>query len=117
RGAEVVLEALLASLIARRPPAELGLIVIGRPHSLPDELLGVAHVLEPRIDPHDEAAALTLIQLIRREMDDRMSNVRADQPDIVVVVPELTDLSAEHCATLSAVMLHGPRYGVRVLAA
>jgi hypothetical protein len=35
----------------------------------------------------------------------------------VVVVPELTDLSAEHCATLSAVMLHGPRYGVRVLAA
>jgi hypothetical protein len=117
RGAEVVLEALLASLIARRSPAELGLIVIGRSHSLPDELLGVPHMLEPRVDPHDEAAALTLIQLVRREMDDRLSNVRADQPDIVVVVPELTDLSAEHCATLNAVMLHGPRYGVRVLAA
>src|ERR1051326_3926469 len=63
RGAEVVLEALLASLIARRSPAELGLIVIGRPHSLPDELLGVAHMLEPRVEPHDEAAALALIHI------------------------------------------------------
>ena len=117
RGAEVVLEALLASLIARRPPAELGLVVIGRPHSLPDELLGIPHLLEPPVDPNDEAAAMALIQLVRREMHDRMSTGRTDQPDIVVVVPELTDLSAEHRAQLSAVMLHGPRYGVRVLAA
>jgi nucleoid-associated protein YgaU len=40
-GAEAVLEALVASLLARRSPAELGLIVLGRPHSVSDDLLHV----------------------------------------------------------------------------
>jgi hypothetical protein len=114
-GADAVLEALLPSLVARRSPAELGLIVIGRPHSLPDELLGVAHVLERPVDPHDVGAALEVIQLVRHELDCRMANGQTEQPDIVLVVPELADLSAEHQVALGAVMLHGPRYRVRPL--
>jgi hypothetical protein len=116
-GADAVLAALLASLVARRSPADLGLIVIGRPHSLPDEFLGVSHVPEPQVDPHDEGAALDIIQRVRRELDDRMAHCQPEQPDIVLVVPELADLSAEHHAALGAVMLHGPRHHIRLLAA
>ena len=116
-GADAVLEALLASLVARRSPAGLGLIVIGRPHSLPDELLGVSHVLEPPVDPHDESATLEVIHRLRHELDYRMANCPVEQPDIVLVVPELADLSAEHHAALGAIMLHGPRQGIRLLAA
>jgi hypothetical protein len=116
-GADAVLEAMLASLVARRSPADLGLIVVGRPHSLPDELLGVSHVLEPPVDPHDECATLEVIQLLRQELDYRMANCQAEQPDIVLAVPELGDLSAEHHAALGPIMLHGPHYRIRLLAA
>jgi nucleoid-associated protein YgaU len=116
-GADAVLTALLASLVAHRSPADLGLIVIGRPHALPDEFLGVSHLLEPQVDPHDEVAALDSIQRVRRELDDRMARCQPEQPDIVLIIPELADLSAEHHAALGAVMLHGPRHHIRLLAA
>src|SRR3954453_3577138 len=116
-GADAVLEAMLASLVSRRSPSQLGLIVIGGPHCLPAELLGVPHVIEGRVDPHDEAALPRIIRLVRQELDERMAGWRGDEPDIVLVAPELTDIGTEHADGLGAVMLHGPKYNMRVLAA
>ena len=74
-------------------------------------------MLEPPVDPHDEGATLEVIQLVRQELDYRMANCQAERPDIVLVVAELGDLSAEHHAALGPIMLHGPHHRVRLLAA
>lgn len=116
-GAEAVLEALVASLLARRSPAELGLIVVGRPHSMSDDLVQVLHVVEQPVDPHDEPAAQRIIRLLHDELERRMATSQSRQPDLVLVVPELGDLSPDQWAALGAVMLHGPHTRIRVLAA
>jgi len=116
-GGEAVLSALVASLVAQRSPAELGLIVLGSPRSIADELLGVTHLLESAVDPHNEQAALEALATVRNELDQRIASCRTDAPDVVLVVPELGELSAEHHAALGPIMLHGPRHRVRVVAA
>jgi hypothetical protein len=116
-GGEAVLNALVASLVAQRSPAQLGLIVFGRPRSIADELLGVTHLLEAPLDPHYEQAALEALAKVRVELDERIANCRIDAPDIVLVVPELGELSPEHYAALGPIMLHGPRHHLRIIAA
>jgi len=116
-GAEAVLEALVASLLARRSPAELGLIVLGRPHSVSDDLLHVLHVLEQPVDPDDEPAAQRIIRRLGDELERRLATRQTRCPNVVVVVPELGGLSPEQVSALGAVMLHGPRNGIRLLAA
>jgi len=117
QGAEAVLGALLASLVSRRFPSQLGLMIFDSAGALPDELLGVLHVLEPPVDPYDEQAAIEALMLVRAELDDRMATGDTHRPDIVVVLTELGQMSAEHLAALGPIMLHGPRYRVRVIAA
>ena len=116
QGADSVLGALLASLVAQRSPAELGLVVVGSPRALPEDLLGLPHVAEPLADPLDEHGALNALTFIREELERRITSGQMDGPDLVLVVPELHQLSADHTAALGPVMLHGPRYRVRVLA-
>ena len=40
-GPEAILGGLIASLVARRAPSQLGFVVLGGPRCLPDELLGL----------------------------------------------------------------------------
>jgi len=117
QGADAVLGALAASLVAARSPAELGLIVLASPHALPEELLRMPHLIERPIDPQDEQAVLGAITLARKGLEQRIASGRAESPDLVLVMAELGRLSAEHVVALGPIMLHGPRYGVRVLAA
>jgi len=117
QGAEAVLSALVASLVARRSPAQLGLVVFDSARGLPDELLGLPHVLEAPVDPHDEQAALEVLRLVGEELEERIASDETSRPDVVVVLTELGQMSAEHLAALGPIMLHGPRYRVRVIAA
>jgi DNA-binding SARP family transcriptional activator len=117
QSAEAVLSGLIASLVARRTPSELGFVVLGGPRCLPKELLGVPHRLEPVVDPQNEEAALQLLKRVRDELDARVASGATDAPDLVFVVPELAQLSSEQAAALGPVMLHGPLHGVRLLAA
>ena len=43
--------------------------------------------------------------------------VDVDGPDLVLAIAELGQMGPEHIRALGPVMLHGPRHGVRVLAA
>jgi hypothetical protein len=117
QGAEAVLAGLLAGLVGKRSPSELGLLVIGSPRSLPNELLDLPHLIDQLIDPHDESGCLDVLRSLRLELERRTSGGRADGPDIVIVLTELGELSTEHIAVLGAIMVHGPRYRIRVLAA
>jgi LysM domain-containing protein len=117
QGAEPVLVGLLAGLVAKKSPAALGFLVIGSARSLPDEVLELPHVLDGLVDPHDEHRTLQALKSVRLELEQRMSAKQGDVPDLVVVINELGQLSAEHVEVLGSVMVQGPRYGVRVLAA
>ncbi len=117
QGADAVLGALLASLVAQRSPAQLGLTVLASPRALPEDLLGLPHLLEAPVDPHDEQSALETLTFVREELEERMGSGQTDRPDLVLVLPELGELSTEHMAALGPIMLHGPRHRVRVVAA
>jgi hypothetical protein len=84
---------------------------------LPEELLGLPHRLEPVVDPQDEDRALELLNRVRQEVERRVATSATDAPELVVLVPELTQLSPEHQVALGPVMLYGPLHRVRVLAA
>jgi len=116
QGADSVLGALLASLVAQRSPAQLGLVVVGSPRALPEDLLGLPHLVEPLVDPLDEHSALKTLMFIREELERRITGGQTDGPDLVLVLPELGQLTADHFAALGPVMLHGPQYRMRVLA-
>ena len=116
-GGEAVLGALVASMVAQRSPAELGLMILGGPRALPAELQGVTHLLEAPADPHDEKAALEAISRLGEELARRVARGDRVPPDVVLVVPELGDLNAEHYAALGPILMHGPRNRIRVIAA
>jgi hypothetical protein len=100
QSAEAILGGLLTSLVARRSPPQLGFVVLGDPRCLPDELLGMPHRLEPVVDPQDQEGALKLLNRVRQELEERVATGATDGPDLVVVVPELVQLSAEHQVAL-----------------
>jgi hypothetical protein len=116
QSAEAILGGLLTSLVARRSPAQLGFVVLGGIRCLPEELLGLPHRLEPVADPQDEDSALRLLNRVRQVLEERVATGATDAPDLVVVIPELAQLSAEHQLALGPVMLHGPLHRVRVVA-
>lgn len=116
QSAEAILSGLLTSLVARRSPSQLGFVVLGGPRCLPEELLGLPHRLEPVVDAQDEDSALQLLNRVRQELEERVATGATDAPDLVVVIPELAHLSAEHQVALGLVMLHGPQHRVRVVA-
>jgi len=117
QGAEAVLGGLLVGLVAKRAPAQLGLLILGSPRSLPEELLDLPHLVDVPVDPHDEQAALNALALVREELEKRIAGDQTEGPEVVVVLTELGQLNTEHMAALGPIMLHGPRYRFRVIAA
>jgi nucleoid-associated protein YgaU len=117
QGAGTALVAVLASLVARSTPAELGLYVIGQPSSLARELKALPHVLGPIADPREPDTVRAVIDRVRLELERRQAGHLADEPELAVVVRELSDLDAEALTGLGPVLLDGPRSGIRLLAA
>jgi hypothetical protein len=115
---EVPLSALVASLASTRRPEDVGLILIARLHSVPAEIGRFPHILLDPVDATDADAVKQTLLSVRQELTRRAStNESEDIPDLVVVVRELAELEPEAVELLGAILVEGPRHGVRVVAA
>jgi DNA-binding SARP family transcriptional activator len=117
QGADVPLVALVAALASLRAPEDLGLVIVARPHTLPDEIGELPHGLMELVDPGDPEAVLRALEGTRLEVDRRRQSGSADDADVVVVLRELGDLEPEALAVCAAIAATGPQYGVRLVAA
>jgi len=117
QGAETVVTALVTSLVSVRVPEDLGLVVIARPHTLPNEIGVFPHGLFEVIDPGDPASVQNALESVRDELDRRRRDRNNGDADLVVVVRELADLESHAVNALSAIAADGPDYGVRLLVA
>jgi nucleoid-associated protein YgaU len=117
QGAGTALVAILASLVARSTPAELGLYMIGQPSSLARELQALPHLLRPIADSREPETVQAVIDGVRLELERREAERLPDEPELVLVVREIGDLDAEALTSLGPVLLDGPRSGIRLLAA
>lgn len=117
QGAETVLTALVTSLVSVRVPEDLGLVVIARPHTLPNEIGVFPHGLFDVVDPGDPASVQNALESVRDELDRRRRDRNNGDADLVVVVRELADLESNAVSALSAIATDGPDYGVRLLVA
>ena len=114
-GADTILTSLVATLTARRSPEQLRLWLIAAPRALPAPIFDVPHLVEV-VDPGDDAAVAELVDRLRAEIDARSG--QRPQPDLVVVMPELTSLG-EQTARFALLAAHGDPDdpGVRIIAA
>jgi hypothetical protein len=117
QGADIPLTALAASLASVRRPEDLGLLVLARPHMLPEELGRMPHGLVDPVDSSDAVAVRAALGSVRHELDRRIAAVGGDDQDLVVIVHELADLESEAFEELGAIAAAGPRHRVRVVAA
>jgi nucleoid-associated protein YgaU len=116
QGSETPLIALLASLASVRRPEDLGVVLLARPHTLPEEIGLLPQVLTDTIDPADSAAVNHMLDDVRRELDNRAAGEgTAEQPDLVVVVREMCDLEPSAIAQLGVLAAAGPVHNVRVI--
>ncbi|MPZ15519.1 MAG: LysM peptidoglycan-binding domain-containing protein [Chloroflexi bacterium] len=125
-GGNVVLTSLIAALAARIPPEELRLSTVARRSSLPDQMQLLPHLARDFVDPIDQERVSEVLQQVRAELLRRMrggagSGDRAwaptrEMPELVLVIGEMGVLS-DAGGTLSMIGLHGPAYGVRLVAA
>ncbi|MDQ6670906.1 MAG: hypothetical protein M3069_09185 [Chloroflexota bacterium] len=115
--ADVPLAALTAALASVRAPEDLGLVVIARPHMLPDEIGVFPHGLLDVADPGDPDAVQHALEGVKLEIDRRRQAGSAGEADLVVVVREFGDLDPDALLTAAAIAAAGPRHGVRLLAA
>ncbi|HEX9373376.1 MAG TPA: LysM peptidoglycan-binding domain-containing protein, partial [Roseiflexaceae bacterium] len=116
-GADVPLTALVAALASVWAPEDLGLVVIARPHTLPDEVCVFPHGLMDTVDPGDPEAVRLALESVKLEVDRRRETGSTADADLVVVVRELGDLESDALEVLAAITATGPDYGVRLLAA
>jgi LysM repeat protein len=115
---DIPLVALVAALASVRAPEDLGLVVVARPHTLPDEIGLLPHGLLDVVDPGEPEAVQHALEGVKLEIDRRrQARSLADAADIVVVLRELADLEAEAMASAAAIAATGPQHGVRLLAA
>jgi DNA-binding SARP family transcriptional activator len=89
--------------------------LISDPRALPAPLFDVPHIVEV-VDPGDDVAVAELVDRLRVEIEAR--SAQTPQPDLVVVVPELTGLG-EQAARFALLSAHGNTgvAGVRIIAA
>lgn len=113
-GADTILASLLATLTARRSPAQLQVWMIGSPRALPEPLLQVPHLARV-VDPTDTEAMRDTIEQLRQELDRRAAQ---DLPvaDLAIVVPEI-DSFGEHAETIALLASRAMDLGVRLLVA
>jgi len=117
QGAEIVMTALATSLVSVCVPEDLGLVVIARPHTLPNEIGLFPHGLFDVIDPGDPASVQNALESVRSELDRRRTDRNNGDAELVVIVRELADLESDAVNALSAIAADGPDYGVRLLVA
>lgn len=117
QAAETVLVGVAASLVARRPPADLALVTLASPRALPRELVEAPHQLGTVVDTADHEAVRTQIEQLRDELDRRADADNASPVDVVIVVRELTDLRREDWDLIAPLLSEGPRHRVRLLVA
>jgi len=115
QGADIPLTALVAALASVRAPEDLGLVVIARPHALPEEIGMFPHVLLDVVDPADREAVQRVLDDMKLEIDRRRQ--AGSSGDLVVVIRELGDLEPEAMAVAATIAATGPDYGVRLAAA
>jgi len=117
QGAEIVMTALATSLVSVCVPEDLGLVVIARPHTLPNEIGLFPHGLFDVVDPGDPASVQNALESVRDELDRRRGDRNNSDADLVVIVRELADLESNAVNALSTIAAEGPDYGVRLLVA
>jgi hypothetical protein len=118
QGADVPLVALIASLCSKREPKDLGLVIVARPHTLPDEVGVLPHGLLDVMDPADPVAVQRALESVKVELDRRrQTNEDAGDADLVVVVRELCELEPEAQRLLGEIAAAGPRHRCQLVAA
>src|ERR1051325_5993774 len=117
QAAETVLIGLIASLAARRPPAELALVTLASPRTLPSELLSLPHQLMHGVDPDDRDALRSVLEQVRHELDRRAVSDSGPAVELIIVVRELALVARQASDLLDPLLGDGARYGIRVLAA
>jgi nucleoid-associated protein YgaU/DNA-binding SARP family transcriptional activator len=116
-GAETVLTSILASLVGRRTPGQLGLVTLAEPRALPEEIDALPHQLLPVVSPQDAEQTADALAQVRSELTRRRAAGLTTEPDLVVVIAELGAIGQEQQGLLSSLLADGARYRVRVLAA
>lgn len=121
-GGETVLTSLLGALASRIDPEHLQLHLVAARHALPEPLLLLPHVAGPPVDPADTDGVSTLIATLQDELEQRMARELPGDGaspqqwlDLVAVLDDMAALD-EHGEALDALLLHGPAYGIRLLA-
>jgi hypothetical protein len=104
-------------LASVRAPEDLGLVVVARPHTLPDEIGVFPHGLLDVADPGNPEAVQHALNSVKLEIDRRRQAGCSGEADVVVVVRELCDLEPEAMATAAAIAASGPEDGVRLVMA
>ena len=114
-GADTILTSLVATITARRPPEQVRIWMVAPPRALPAPLFEVPH-LARLIDPASEQDLERLRDDLRAELERRAAHRQAGEPDLVVVISELSALGA-HAEHLSLLAAHAAELGVRFVAA
>jgi hypothetical protein len=117
QGADVPLVALVAALCSKRAPEDLGLLLVARPRSLPDEIGFMPHGLLDTVDPGDPQATLRALESVKVEIERRRQTGGPDEADLVVVVRELGELEPEAHRILADIAAAGPQQRVQLVAA
>jgi hypothetical protein len=117
QGADVPLTALVAALASVRAPEDLGLVVVARPHTLPDEIGLFPHGLNDVTDPGDPQAVLRALESVKLEVDCRRQASSADVADLVVVIRELAEIEPDAQQLLGTIAAGGTEYGVQLIVA
>jgi hypothetical protein len=117
QGAEAPLAALGAALASVRAPADLGMVIVARPHTLSDEVGLFPHTLIDVADPGDPDTVQQALESVKREIDRRRESGGADEPELVVLLRELGDLEPQAMDLCGAIAANGPAHRVRIVAA
>jgi hypothetical protein len=101
----------------RSGPEDLGLVLLARPHTLPDGIGWFSHgLLDPADSGHPDAVQQALAS-VKDELDRGVAVGSTADADLVLVVRELGDLKPDALNAPSAIAATGPHYQVRLLVA
>ncbi len=124
-GADVVLTSIIGALASHCQPEKLHLWTLASRRMLPAQLQHLPHLCSGIIDPSDRVQASRVLEQVRSELVRRMRAGEEDaghapsrqaEPEVVLVIGEIGEVEDDG-ATLELIGVHGPTYGVRLLAA
>jgi hypothetical protein len=91
-----------------RAPEDLGLVVVARPRTLPDEVGVLPHGLGDPVDPGDVPAVRQTLERVQLEVERRRQAGGAGDADLVVVIREVGDLAPEALEILAGIAASVP---------